>query len=324
MGTEASLSGMVCMAVFRPDEVLLARQVASIRAQTFRDWNCIVGIDGADPRAEALLRSLVTGDDRFNIVVYEQNIGFYGNFERVLREVSASAKWVALSDQDDEWFPEKLERLVPLLDEASLAFGQAHVVDRLRNQPPTLTRRRVPTLPGELIDNQVTGSACVFRRELLSLALPFPEWTRYAYHDHWLGVCALACDGIAAVDEALQYYVQHSDNVIGEEDPSVRERVRRLSTRAGGGWNAQWEYVRDHRWGWRVNMASALSSRRRLVRPGDARLVETVARGRFGLGLVWQIAGAVVHGDAPPLRALTLLAGAVRGRPTRLAEPAPR
>ena len=40
--------------------------------------------------------------------------------------------------------------------------------------------------------NTVTGAASLFRRELLDVALPFPDVPGKPFHDHWLACVALA------------------------------------------------------------------------------------------------------------------------------------
>ena len=47
---------------------------------------------------------------------HEAKLGFYGNFERALSLVPANAELIALADQDDEWYPEKLEVLATRLE----------------------------------------------------------------------------------------------------------------------------------------------------------------------------------------------------------------
>ena len=98
-----SAPGVVLMAVFRPDPALLEQQVMSIRQQDLKQWSCIVGIDGFDAGAEESVRAVIGEDERFSIVNFEVNVGFYRNFERLLTLVDRTAAWVALADQDDVW-----------------------------------------------------------------------------------------------------------------------------------------------------------------------------------------------------------------------------
>lgn len=315
------MSGTVCLAVFRPQPELLRIQIESIRSQTLEDWRCLVGIDGIDPSARSAVEDAIGQDDRFEIIEFETNVGFYRNFERLLAAVPGTSDWVALADQDDAWFAEKLESLVPLLREADLAFGQAVVVAG-GNAPSrhNVTDRRATTLAAAFIDNQVTGSMSVFRRSLLDRALPMPDPTDSAFHDHWLGICALAGGGIAALPRPVQNYVQHGGNVIGEESPrSLAQRLSSLSGRSGGGVTNGLDYISAHRWRWRVNMAAALE-RSDPVEAGDG-FVRAVAADRLSLSLITGVVREIVAGRVPPLRALALLAGAWRSPRHRRARP---
>lgn len=252
--------GEIVMAVYRPDPRLLRTQVASLRGQTLTTWTCRIGIDGADPATAALLRELVAEDERFAVIEYDDNVGVYRHFERMLADVAADAAWVALSDQDDRWHPTKLEQLVPELGpEVTAVSCQALVVDQ-DYKPLGRTDRRSGGVVDLLLRNQVTGSLAVWRRDVLDVALPFPPATDIAIHDHWLAVCAAAMGEVRVVDRPLQDYVQHGGNVLGEVVPTgLGDKVREV--RARGGARSFLDYNAEERWGWRVGMAEALRRR---------------------------------------------------------------
>jgi hypothetical protein len=65
-----------------------------------------------------------------------------------------------------------------------------------------------------MLTNTVTGAASLFRKEVVDVALPFPEGPGWQFHDHWLGVAALALGDIAYVDRPLYDYVQHGGAVL--------------------------------------------------------------------------------------------------------------
>lgn len=306
-------TGYICLAVYHPRQDLFRRQIGSLRSQSLTDWRCVIGIDGADAAARSMVAEVVGGDPRFEITEFPENVGFYRNFERILALVPAEATWVALADQDDEWFPEKLERLGQRLQSVSLVFGQAIVTTDGHAGAIETTQRRAVALGAEMVDNQVTGSACMFRRDLLDLALPFPAPTDLAFHDHWLGVCAAVADGMAAEPDALQFYVQHGANVIGEEQASSPwRRLGATVIKARGRSTGALRYLSDHRWGWRVSMARQLLSTGVAFRPADRDVLRVFAAGRLSFGLLRVMGRAVIRREAPPMRAAGLLLGSLR------------
>lgn len=304
--------GSICVAIYRPDPELLKRQISSIRKQTERRWHCHVGIDGDDGATSSLLRELIAGDGRFTVHEFPENVGFYRNFERLLEAVDTATLWVALADQDDFWYPEKIEHLLSalLLDDVSLVSGQARLVDR-DGAECGVTSRHARNLAALMLDNQISGSFSIFRSSVLVSALPFPEPTDVAYHDHWLGVVA-ACQGqIVIVDEVLQDYIQHGSNVIGEErgGGKLAKRVSSLIARSNGVGDSI-RYINRHRWGWRVEMA-ALCLERIPVRDDQARRVLTIfAKGSLSIALVRVVGSGIFKRDVRPLRGLALLVGA--------------
>ncbi len=210
--------GVIVLAAYRPNPELFAVQLQSIRHQSRGDFRCLVGADGGQEEVRRLVEETVGDDPRFEVVGWDDNLGFYLNFERLLALVPDDVAWVALSDQDDRWHPDKLARLVPLLDRTSLATAQARVVSWPEGRVLLeRTDRRVVPAEDLLFQNQVTGSLSVFRRSLLDVALPFPRLhTVTQLHDHWLALCAVAIDGYEVLDDVVQDYVQHGGNLVGE------------------------------------------------------------------------------------------------------------
>lgn len=187
-----------------------------------------------------MVQAILPSDDRFRVAGYSERLGFYANFERGLTQVAPSAEWVALSDQDDYWYPEKLQRLIPHLENAILVSGQARVITDLGRVIAPSTKRRRTDICDLLIQNQVTGGLTLFRRELLEVVLPFPKLSTLTQnHDHWIGVAAAAVDDYMIVDDVVQDYVQHAANVIGEatesfNPPRSLRRARELAIRFEG------------------------------------------------------------------------------------------
>ncbi len=228
----------ICMATHNPPADLLGIQLDSIRAQTHRRWVCVISDDASDPDRRRALERAVADDDRFVVSRAPARLGFYRNFERALRMAPADAELVALSDQDDRWHEDKLETLLAGRGDAELVYCDARLVTRGGELiSPTYWSRRRPNhhdMLSLLVANSVSGSASLFRRELLDDALPFPPAQFAHYHDHWLALVARARGTIAFVDRPLYDYVQHGQASLGHDAANRMPRLRdRLLRRAG-------------------------------------------------------------------------------------------
>lgn len=210
----------LCMGTYNPDLVAFRHQIESIRAQTFTDWVCIINDDGSQPDCYAQILEICNEDKRFVVDRNAKNLGFYRNFEKALTRVPAGVKFVALADQDDYWYPNKLETCIAAFDaDTQLVYSDMRItqpdgtviadtywVGRKNNY------RQLDTL---LLANTVTGAASVFRAELLSRVLPFPDPVGAAFHDHWIAAVAFMAGKIGYIDVPLYDYIQHGSNVIG-------------------------------------------------------------------------------------------------------------
>jgi hypothetical protein len=210
----------VCMATYDPDPALFGIQLESLRAQTDTGWVCLISDDCSTPERFAQIRETVGADERFVVSRSEKRLGFYRNFERALKMAPADVPLVALCDQDDRWYPEKLEVLRGALGRAQLVYSDQRLVDAggrvLRDTLWRGRRNNHTSLASMLIANSVTGAATLFRREVAELAVPFPDTPGLQFHDHWLALVALAAGEVAYVDRPLYDYVQHAGAVFGE------------------------------------------------------------------------------------------------------------
>ncbi len=224
----------IAMATYDPDPALLRTQLDSLRAQTHTDWICAISDDCSPLESFAEIERQIAGDDRFLASRSPERLGFYRNFERALELVPASAELVALCDQDDDWYPHKLERLAEAIGDAELVYSDQRLVDaggaRIAETFWDGRRNNYTDLTSLLVANTVTGAASMFRRETLAAALPFPQFPGWQFHDHWLALVALARGPIAYVDEPLYDYVQHRGAILGQvsaeaEDEPSRPRL---------------------------------------------------------------------------------------------------
>ncbi|WP_309572775.1 glycosyltransferase family 2 protein, partial [Deinococcus sp.] len=91
----------------RPD-LLLSRALSTALAQTLREIEVIVVVDGPDPQTLDALEALTRADPRVKVIALQESVG--GSEARNIGVRAANAEWIALLDDDDEWLPHKLEQ----------------------------------------------------------------------------------------------------------------------------------------------------------------------------------------------------------------------
>ena len=210
----------ICMTTFRPPPALFLAQVASIQAQTHKNWVCIISDDNTENEHYDRLRLQLRDDKRVKFVQNRVRLNFYDNFQQVLCRAPADADFVALCDQDDIWQPTKIERLIQTFSgDVQLSYSDARLADAAGNIHSNTfwkgRRNNHTDLPTLMVANTITGAASIFRASLLPDILPFPKQVGPLFHDHWIGLVALVRGGIAYVDAPLYDYVQHDGGVIG-------------------------------------------------------------------------------------------------------------
>src|SRR5687767_176800 len=155
----------VCMATFEPDLALFRAQVESLRAQSDDRWTCVISDDASGDEAFAALRAVVGDDPRFAISRSGERLGFYRNFERALELAPAEAELVALCDQDDVWYPDKLATLRAALGSAGLVYSDQRLVDAeglvLRDTMWHGRANNHTDITSMLVANTITGAAAL-------------------------------------------------------------------------------------------------------------------------------------------------------------------
>jgi glycosyltransferase involved in cell wall biosynthesis len=89
---------------------LVQRAIRSVFAQTHRNIEVIVVVDGDDPETASALAKIA--DPRFRYIVHEVQQG--AGPARDTGALAARGEWVAFLDDDDDWLPTKIERQLAL------------------------------------------------------------------------------------------------------------------------------------------------------------------------------------------------------------------
>ena len=207
----------------------LPAQLESITAQSRKPDEIVVCDDGSTDQTKTLLENFAkTSSIPVSLTFNQQNLGSIRNFEQAIRLCSGDV--IVLSDQDDVWHTDKLEKIEQAFNTtptAGLVFSDAEIVDE--NLEPLNRRmwdevgfdahkknllRQGRALEVLITGWTVTGATMAFRSEFMRLSLPIPE--RIAMiHDGWIALTIAAVAGVVPIEEPLIKYRQHAQQQIG-------------------------------------------------------------------------------------------------------------
>lgn len=243
-------------------ERYLGEQLQSIAAQSLRPFELVVCDDGSTDSTVPTLESFgQRAPFDVRIIRNETNLGVTQNFEKAIK--LCTGEFIALSDQDDVWLPDKLTRLSELLaQDSSLggAFSNAELIGE-DSQPSgkllwsTLcwTFRdqrdfeRIAAIKLLLHGVVATGSMLMIRAAVREAICPIP---RSWMHDAWITWMLVLYSRLSFVSEPLVQYRIHPNQQIGICSLTPYEqfqRRRRESTDKFDAWSKQFEELRN-RW----------------------------------------------------------------------------
>lgn len=114
----------VCMAVYN-GEKFIERQIESILQQLTTEDELIISDDGSMDETMRIVNNF--RDCRIKLISNIQKHGFIGNFENAL--CHASGNYIFLSDQDDIWELNKIERCLYFLQRYDMVVHNALLVN---------------------------------------------------------------------------------------------------------------------------------------------------------------------------------------------------
>ena len=204
----------VVMATYNGAEYL-SEQLDSLLAQTYPNMEIVICDDASTDGTSLLLASY--GAIHSNIRIYhnKENLGYIRNFERAITLSSGSL--IALCDQDDYWFPEKLAVQYASLGESVLAYCDSYICEA----DLSLTGKTVSSISNcnsynsclqQAVFCRIYGNTMLFKKSILQGALPFPT---VLPHDWWIAFIATCKGNITYCNELLVKYRQHENNLIG-------------------------------------------------------------------------------------------------------------
>lgn len=229
-------------------------QLDSILAQTRPVDRIVISDDGStDGTVEILNEYRERYPQQVELISHSKDghpdhlTGAAANFLHLIQQEgklppSESGYWF-LSDQDDIWMTDKVEKMVGKMTEVEagvekgspiLLYSDLKVVDKNKKMISEslfsyqhMSPERVE-FSEVLVENPVTGGAAMFNRALLELVSEPP--VSCMMHDWWLALAASSFGSIICLEEPLGLYRQHGKNVMGaKKTGSLTDLIQRMN-----------------------------------------------------------------------------------------------
>ena len=219
-------------------EKFLEEQLQSLSNQNFTDFKVLISDGGSTDGTLPILKKWSEKDSRFVLLGEGGRLGVKENFSRLMG--IAEGDYLFFADQDDVWKRDKLDLFLKKMEELEKSEGKdkpllVHSDLEVVNQklepiaPSFWNYIRLDPKGGRcfnrlILQNTVTGAACLINRPLLELARPIPPES--VMHDWWLALVAIAFGKIGIIDVATVHYRQHGHNEVGAKPYSAARLLK--------------------------------------------------------------------------------------------------
>lgn len=198
----------VCMAVHN-GAPYLRDQIDSILPQLNPTDELVISDDNSSDDSVAIIKSYQ--DARIRLLAPRQFRNPVWNFEYAL--TMCEGDYIFLSDQDDIWLPEKINKMKAILETHDLVVCDCSLVDDIGNIKIDSFFEFSQVRSGlvrNLIRNSFVGCCMAFRTSVKEKALPFPKGI--PMHDQWIGLLGLRSFSVKFLPEILVKHRLHQRN----------------------------------------------------------------------------------------------------------------
>lgn len=199
----------VCIATFNGEKYIKC-QLSSILPQLSAEDEVVIADDGSTDKTLDIIRSFE--DARIRIIDGAKRHSPIWNFEKALSQ--ASGDYIYLSDQDDEWLPNKigitqhyLQYYDCIVSDNICVNGDGTVISQSFYK---INRTKSGKFYNLLVKNGYLGCCMAFKRNILEASLPFPP--NIPMHDIWIGNVAAFKYNVKFIPEKLIRFCRHGDN----------------------------------------------------------------------------------------------------------------
>lgn len=215
-------------------------QLNSFAKQSLLPDELIVSDDGSKDKTLYIVKKFAQTAPFAVKIVKNFNHGIIGNFANAVE--NSSGDIIFFSDQDDVWFPNKLETYANTFKNnpsvglifSDLMVTNADLISQNKGLYSNKTKNRAKLyksnkdLPFEdliAVKTFVNGATMAFKSNLKKYLLPIPN-TSYI-HDGWTAAIASAISDTILLPDAFSFYRQHLGNAVGYKGFAFKIRLKK-------------------------------------------------------------------------------------------------
>lgn len=240
----------ILLATYHPNIQYLKQQIDSLLGQTYPNFRLLIADDCSnDKEVLAILREYEKQDSR--ITVYEQtkNLGYVKNFEFLLKQ--STAPYIMFCDQDDIWYPNKLEKSLATLKEENVDL--VYVNSKQINEQNEVIKenyfqyKNMPLVKGrnEILGiSRYLGIGCsqILTQAVKDKMIPFTD--KVMAHDWLASFIANEGKGVSYLEEPLFSYRLHTSNVFGGRN--LAQNLVRWKEKNGSTYESYLQYRQEN------------------------------------------------------------------------------
>lgn len=205
----------VCLASYNGAR-FIEKQLSSILVQLGVNDEVIISDDSSTDDTVAIIKNF--NDQRILLIENQKYKSAVLNFENAIK--NAQGEYIFLSDQDDVWKPNKVQRMLDVLSEVDLVVSDCDFINDdgdIIGHSCFEVYRSGPGVLKNFAKNSYLGNCMAFNRKVVSRVLPFPSQLQKAskfllFHDVWIGLIANLCYKVVFIPDKLSSYRRHTEN----------------------------------------------------------------------------------------------------------------
>ena len=196
-------------------EKYIKEQLDSILAQTYPIYEILIGDDGSADNTMSILNDYACKYENIKIISSNGKHGVNYNFKRLMD--TASGNYIAISDQDDIWFPEKIEIMIREIGTHVLVYSDAipfsgMLTSYYNKEQSVEFDSYIPenSIEDIMFNNVVSGHRMLVKKEFIN---EIHEWNFDVYYDWWLAISASYRNSIIYIPYPLVFWRRHDHSM---------------------------------------------------------------------------------------------------------------